>query len=175
MTESEDSRDGPAYQSFATAVGQRLRVARERLGWSLVRAADESHGRFARTTLLAWERATRSVKITTLHALADLYRVPITTLLPTMAEQTNTTRVDLEPTVLDLNALPTLPVHLARPMTRYAAIVQGIRDTVATDHLRVRAADLIVIAALLDTTPAGLVDQLARWHVLVPSTSSCDR
>jgi transcriptional regulator with XRE-family HTH domain len=168
MTEPEGGSDRPADRAYAAAVGRQLRVVRERLGWSLARAADESHGRFASTTLLAWEHATRALKIDVLHALADLYRVPVTTLLPATLEQTTTARADLGPIVLDLHALPALPVHLARPLTRYATIVQGIRDTIATDRLRVRTADLVVIAALLETTPTDLIDQLSRWHALVP-------
>jgi hypothetical protein len=160
-------------QAYRVELGHRLRAARELLGWSLGRTERESNGRFPASTLGAWERAQRTIGITSLYAIAELYRVPVSGFLPKTGRPTAPADsvAGLGPVVLDVGALSNLPVQLARPLIRYATIVLAARNIDTADHLAVRTADLFVLATILDTTPADLLDQLDRWHALVPADS----
>lgn len=63
-------------------VGERLRQARKRKGWSLHRVQDETGGAWPAVVVGSYERGDRAVSVVRLLALAELYGVPVVSLLP---------------------------------------------------------------------------------------------
>lgn len=74
------------------------------------------------------------------------------------------------PVVLDVTALWKLPPHLSRTITHLVTIVLTDRGHLDPHQLPIRATDVYVLAASHGTTPADLLDQLARWGVLMTDT-----
>jgi transcriptional regulator with XRE-family HTH domain len=67
---------------YALAVGMRLRAVRMALGWSLADAEEQSWGNIKAVVISSYERADRGVTISRLAEIADLYQVPVASLLP---------------------------------------------------------------------------------------------
>jgi len=67
---------------YALEVGARLRAVRMALGWSLHDAEEQSWGRLKAVVISSYERADRAMAIGRLAEIADLYQVPVASLLP---------------------------------------------------------------------------------------------
>jgi transcriptional regulator with XRE-family HTH domain len=62
-------------------VGSMLRIARRRRGWTLREAAAASGERFKTSTIAAYELGRRSITVSALYELAELYDTSVTALL----------------------------------------------------------------------------------------------
>jgi transcriptional regulator with XRE-family HTH domain len=62
-------------------VGSLLRIARRRRGWTLREAAAASGERFKSSTIAAYELGRRSITVSALYDLAELYETSVTALL----------------------------------------------------------------------------------------------
>jgi transcriptional regulator with XRE-family HTH domain len=156
-----------ARADFTAQLGEQLRTARLRMGWSLTQAAAASNGQYAAVVIGSYERGERHVSIQALAELADLYGLTATTLLP--ADDTTTVEQDLHelgPVTVLVHELHQLPLHLARPIARYVTTVLAARHTLHAEQVTIRTSDLFVLAAVTDTTPAGLLAQLDHFGVL---------
>lgn len=143
---------------FNAALGERLRRARKARGWSLVEVEEATKGEFKASVMGAYERGERSLSVSRLCRLADLYRVSPASLLPTAVELEAT-----EPVVVDLTAAEEMPEEQADTLDRYLAAIQVMRSDVAGPTLSVRQSDLKVLAALLDTdSPAEALERLSN-------------
>lgn len=161
---------------WAGELGRRLRAAREATGWTPAQAAELTHGPVTVSGELIgkWERAERNIRVPQLYCLAELYRVPVAELLPRAdgggAPFPERTADPDAPVVLDVTALWKLPPHIGRTITHFVTTVLTDRGHLDADQVRIRATDVYVLAASHGTTPAGLLDQLARWGVLMLDT-----
>lgn len=109
-------------ESWAEAVGGRVRQARRRRGWSLERAVAESAGRFKAATLSSYERGDRQITLGVLYGLADLYGVPVQALLPGCERFDETDE--------------RLVAHIAHlPDERRAVVVALVEQLMAVDEL----------------------------------------
>lgn len=143
---------------FNEQVGERLREARRRSGWSLLDVEDASDGEFKASVLGAYERGERSVSASRLWRLAQLYRVHVATLLPG-AERDGV--VADEGVMVDLDAAERLSEEQGELIERYLAAIQTMRQDPAGPTLAVRKSDLRVLNALLDADSAAALRKLA--------------
>jgi transcriptional regulator with XRE-family HTH domain len=110
-------------------VGSLLRLARRRRGWTLREAAAASGERFKSSTIAAYELGRRSITVSALYELADLYETSITALIdPRLAAN------DRASTLVErIDRLP--PEHRELVI---ALVEQMYRDTRLTTGLRTR-------------------------------------
>jgi transcriptional regulator with XRE-family HTH domain len=149
---------------YARELGARLRAIRQQQGLSLQGVEEKSHGRWKAVVVGSYERGDRAVTVAKLSELADFYRVPISELLPNDAP----TRVDSAgKVVIDLERLAELPHEEVGPLARYARSIQHQRGDYNGRVLSIRADDLRALAIVYDLSPAGLVERLTEWGVLV--------
>jgi transcriptional regulator with XRE-family HTH domain len=106
-----------------------LRLARRRRGWTLREAAAASGERFKSSTIAAYELGRRSITVSALYELADLYETSITALIdPRLAVN------DRASTLVErIDRLP--PEHRELVI---ALVEQMYRDTRLTTGLRTR-------------------------------------
>lgn len=144
---------------FNQEVGDRLRDARRRRGWSLLDVEESSEGEFKASVLGAYERGERSVSAGRLWRLAQLYDIHVATLLPG-AERTE---VDDEGVLLDLDAAGSMSPEQGELIERYLAAIQVMRKDASGHTMTVRRSDLRVLNVLLETeTPAAAMKRLAE-------------
>ena len=75
--------NGRSYDpEYSVRVGRRLRDLRTARGWSLADVSDLTGGNIAVANIGAWERGDRSVPVYRLADLADIYGVPVGSLIP---------------------------------------------------------------------------------------------
>ncbi len=145
-------------ESFNVAMGERLRRARRARGWSLLEVEEATEGEFKASVLGAYERGERSLSVSRLCRLAELYHVTPAALLPGAAEL-----AAAEPVVVDLTSAENMPPEQADTLDRYLAAIQLMRRDVAGPTLSVRQSDLKVLAALLETdNPAQALERLSH-------------
>jgi transcriptional regulator with XRE-family HTH domain len=80
----QETRKGAApsrNQDVQSQVGSLLRTARRRRGWTLREAAAASGERFKSSTIAAYELGRRSITVSALFELAELYETSVTALL----------------------------------------------------------------------------------------------
>jgi excisionase family DNA binding protein len=164
-TEAEDDPRRDGGDEFSVALGAGLRAARLDRGWSLQDAAAAAGRGIQPTTIDGYERGDRRITASRLATLAAAYGLTPAELLP--RSDRAAPHVAVGAITLAVDRLDQLPAHLAGPMSRYAAAVLDARGTPLAHRLTMRSADLFVLAPALDTTPAGLIQQLDRWNVLV--------
>ncbi|HEX5672190.1 MAG TPA: helix-turn-helix transcriptional regulator, partial [Acidimicrobiia bacterium] len=71
---------------FDRLLGERLRAARKRRGWSLHDVEKYSDSEFKSSVLGAYERGERTVSVQRLHRLSQLYSVDVVQLIPISPE-----------------------------------------------------------------------------------------
>lgn len=155
---SEDDR-------FAGQVGARLRRVRQQQGLSLHDVEAVSRGELKASVVGAYERGERTVSVLRLHRLADFYRVPLGELLPDRRAGDEQDRGPSPEVVIDLVALEE---HAPRQpaLSRYVSAIQARRGDYNGRVLTVRAADLATLAAVMDTDPTALREQLATAGIV---------
>lgn len=144
--------------SFNSALGERLRRARKARGWSLVEVEEATDGEFKASVMGAYERGERSLSVSRLARLAELYQVSPAALLPGASEI-----ADAAPVVVDLTSAENMPAEQADTLDRDLAAIQVMRRDVGGPTLSVRQSDLKVLAALIETdNPAQALERLSN-------------
>jgi len=149
---------------YAKSLGARLRSIRQQQGLSLQGVEEKSGGRWKAVVVGSYERGDRAVTVARLSELAEFYRVPISELLPEEGPGREQAAGRL---VIDLERLALLPNDETAPLARYARSIQQQRGDYNGRVLSIRADDLRALAIVYDLSPAGLVDRLTEWGVLV--------
>ena len=126
---------------FDRALGERLRAARRRRGWSLHEVERTSGNEFKSSVLGAYERGERSISVQRLHRLAQIYAVEVAHLIPSADEVAN------KETVIDLDAMGTAEPGVSEAIDRFLSTIQLRRRS--DGDLTIRQSDLEFLAALL--------------------------
>ena len=129
---------------FNLALGQRLRAARRRRGWSLGEVETNTVGEFKASVLGAYERGERAISVQRFVRLAEMYAVSAGELLPAAAS---------DGFVIDLDALSDEPVEI---VDMYLAAIQLLRRK--TGDAEVRQSDRAIIGSLMQTRRSVPVD-----------------
>lgn len=147
---------------YAQRLGERLRNVRQQQGLSLHDVESASHGRMKASVVGAYERGERAVSVSRLRSLAEFYRVPVTQLLPDAVSRPRPRgagaglRIDL--VRLDVlarpDAAPGVPEYAI--IGRYLRAIQARRGDYNGRVLTMRGADVLALAAVLDTAPEEL-------------------
>ena len=103
---------------FDRALGERLRAARRRKGWSLHEVERSSNNEFKSSVLGAYERGERSISVQRLHRLARIYAIDVAHLIPSADE------VDSKETVIDLDAMGTADPSVSEAIDRFLSTIQ---------------------------------------------------
>lgn len=144
---------------FNALVGERLREARRRRGWSLLDVEDASDGEFKASVLGAYERGERSVSAARLWRLAQLYEVHVASLLPG-AERGET---DVESVFVDVDSAAYVSPEQGELIERYLSAIQVMRKDADGPTMTVRKSDLRVLNALLESdSPKQALERLAE-------------
>ncbi len=149
---------------YARALGERLRRVRQQQGLSLHDVEERSHGELKASVVGAYERGERAVSITRLHHLADFYRVPVGELLPDSATAPRFEDAGPE-LVIDLVALESRRAE-EPALRRYVDAIQARRGDYNGRVLTVRASDLDLLAAVLESSPDELRVRLASAGIV---------
>ena len=129
---------------FNLALGQRLRAARRRRGWSLGEVETNTQGEFKASVLGAYERGERAISVQRFVRLAEMYAVSASELLPAAAA---------DGFVIDLDALSDEPVEI---VDMYLAAIQLLRRE--TGDAEVRQSDRAIIGSLMQSRRSVPVD-----------------
>lgn len=145
--------------TYAEELGDRLRNVRQQQGLSLHDVEEVSGGELKASVVGAYERGERAVSVSRLRALADFYRVPMAQLLPGRSaprvEPSSGAGLRIDLTRLSLEGAPDLAV-----VERYLGAIQARRGDYNGRVLTVRGADVHALAAVLDTDPVSLREDL---------------
>jgi transcriptional regulator with XRE-family HTH domain len=166
--------------SYAKALGARLREIRQQQGWTLHAIERQSGGTWKAVVIGSYERGDRAITAQRLVELADFYGIPVLECLPT--DHRHHGIESGMKVVLNLTRLRELPAHQVGPLARYAATIQTQRDNHNTDHntdydattLSIRTEDLFSLAIIYEMNPAQLTAQLRAWDVLATDTDHTD-
>lgn len=147
--EEEQTTDAERY---ATELGERLRNVRQQQELSLHDVEDASQGELKASVVGAYERGERAVSVSRLRTLAEFYRVPVSSLLPTTNGTSRPSRRTGERLVIDLTALEFEGVDTEERevIERYVGAIQAQRGDYNGRVLTVRASDVRALAAVLD-------------------------
>jgi transcriptional regulator with XRE-family HTH domain len=129
---------------FNLALGQRLRAARRRRGWSLGEVETNTQGEFKASVSGAYERGERAISVQRFVRLAEMYAVSAGELLPAAAS---------DGFVIDLDALSDEPVEI---VDMYLAAIQLLRRE--TGDAEVRQSDRAIIGSLMQSRRSVPVD-----------------
>ncbi len=125
---------------FSYALGQRLRAARRRRGWSLGDVESNTGGEFKASVVGAYERGERAISVQRFVKLAAAYATAAADLLPNPPEAD---------TIIDLDALDADNGDL---VDRYLSAIQTMRRQPGSDE--VRESDRAVISSLIQGVKA---------------------
>ena len=146
-----------AADRYAAELGDRLRNVRQQQQLSLHDVEARSEGELKASVVGAYERGERAVSVARLRTLAEFYRVPVSSLLPSTngavhAEGARSGRRGGERLVLDLTALehPLVDSRDREIIERYVVSIQAQRGDYNGRVLTVRASDVRALAAVLD-------------------------
>lgn len=170
--------------SYATRVGERLRVVRKQKRMSLQAVESASQHEFKASVLGAYERGERAISVPRLQRLARFYNVPVDQLLPrdlgpegpTWAtgddaidlreEQSISRSTDDGRVSLDLGRLESLAAPERELLNRYIGMIQLQRQDFNGQVLTIRQEDLRAIACLFEATPEGMRRRLDQLGLL---------
>lgn len=128
--------------NFDHLLGERLRAARKRRGWSLNEVERRSGQEFKSSVLGAYERGERSISVQRLHRLSQIYIVDVAQLIPEAAAENG------EETVIDLDAMTSADETVSEAIDRFLSAIQLRRRSPEGD-LTVRQTDIEFLAALV--------------------------
>ena len=144
--------DTTAAERYATELGDRLRNVRQQQDLSLHDVEANSDGELKASVVGAYERGERAVSVSRLRALAEFYRVPVSSLLPTNGSTARAPSRSGERLVIDLTALEFDGVadEEREVIERYVGAIQAQRGDYNGRVLTVRSSDVRALAAVLD-------------------------
>ena len=140
---------------FDHALGERLRAARRRRGWSLHDVENHSGHEFKSSVLGAYERGERSISVQRLHRLAQIYAIDVARLIPSSDD------LGQLPTVIDLDAMGEADPTISEAIDRFLSAIQ-LRRRSAEGDLTVRQSDLEFLAALVRADRSAVKRALAE-------------
>ena len=153
-TTTIDVAAAEAADHYATELGERLRNVRQQQQLSLHDVEARSEGELKASVVGAYERGERAVSVARLRTLAEFYRVPVSSLLPSTSGgvTVSVARRTGETLVLDLTALehPLIESQARQIIERYVGAIQAQRGDYNGRVLTVRASDVRALAAVLD-------------------------
>lgn len=129
-------------EDFDRALGERLRAARKRRGWSLHEVERRSNDEFKSSVLGAYERGERAISVQRLYGLARLYDVDVSHLIPVGGDASDGS------VTIDLEAMAAADEQMSEAIDRVLVAIQ-MRRRNGTGDLAVRKADLELLAALV--------------------------
>lgn len=141
-----------AAERYAVELGERLRNVRQQQDLSLHDVEDASDGELKASVVGAYERGERAVSVSRLRALADFYRVPVSSLLPSSGGSRRSDGRTGERLIIDLTALDFEGVQdeEREVIERYVGAIQAQRGDYNGRVLTVRSSDVRALAAVLD-------------------------
>lgn len=107
---------------FNGQLGSLIRRARRSRGWSLIDVEDASEGEFKASVLGAYERGERTLSVSRLTRLSELYEVNTADLIPTMRS------IPSDEVVIDLVATESLDGERAKVIDQYLAAIRLMRS-----------------------------------------------
>jgi transcriptional regulator with XRE-family HTH domain len=144
-------------------VGERLRLIRVQRGMSLQDVHRATDGEFKAAVLGAYERGERSLSVPRLQRLAVCYDVPMNQLLP--EEDTYAvTAGRVGGVTIDLTRIEALDATTGAVIDRFLRGIQVQRQDFNGKVLTIRAADVAMLAMLLDLPDHDLVAELERHN-----------
>jgi transcriptional regulator with XRE-family HTH domain len=155
---------------YQRQLGDRLRAIRAQQDLTLQDVEDRSDGRWKAVVVGSYERGDRSITISKLAELGRFYGVPLADLLPPTVRRADVEDDPDRPPrfVLDLTRLedglvtdPSLS-----GLRRYAHRIQVRRGDYNGRVLTLRSNDLAALAAVIDTEPDALVNELQTRQIL---------
>ena len=164
ILETSEGR-GPVEESYAKALGMRLRAIRQQQALSLQGVEEKSHGHWKAVVVGSYERGDRAVTVQRLSELAAFYGVPVSELLPGSVDVGAGAQAPPK-LVLDLERLQQLDLDEARPLSRFTAHVQQMRGDYNGRVLTIRSEDLRTLALIYDEPTSQLAERLIEWGVL---------
>ena len=141
------------------AIGAALRNARRSRRLTLRDVEASSHGSVSAAALGGWERAERSITVARFIELAHLYGFTPEQLLRDALERSRV-HPPAKSIVIDLTRLGSLPEEESTTIGRFAQSIKAKRGDHVSNVLSLRAGDLEVWAAHMDTPPEVLIDHL---------------
>lgn len=152
-------------ETYAKALGMRLRAIRQQQALSLQGVELRSEGRWKAVVVGSYERGDRAVTVQRLSELAGFYGVPVNVLLPggndLGAGAESPPRI-----VLDLERLQQLDLAESGPLERFTAGIQSMRGDYNGRVLTIRNDDLRTLALIYDEPVSHLAERLIEWGVL---------
>lgn len=140
-------------ENLRRQVGHRLREVRLALGLTLEGATATSRQEIKTSTLGSYERGDRTITVSRLYALAELYGVPVHDLLPERVSDPAADEViDLrDETIAESHSAAKIPVEMLE-----ALIAEFIRSIRSLRHGGgvIRRDDVQIIAEFVGLTPA---------------------
>lgn len=157
--------DDEVPPSYASQVGDRLRIVRRQQALSLQAVEALSGGEFRASALGAYERGERVISVPRLQRLASIYRVPVDQLLPpapgASAPREASPEGDGDGKVrIDLTRLEAAPSPERELVSRFVSLIQLQRQDFNGRVITVRDDDLRALACLLDTHPEHMRSRL---------------
>lgn len=158
-----------SQSEYQRRLGERLRAIRAQQDLTLQDVEELSDGRWKAVVIGSYERGDRAITIAKLAELSRFYGVPLADLLPgpdqdeQLAPPDDTPRfvIDLTRLEADLERAPQLG-----GIKRYANRIQVRRGDYNGRVLTMRSDDLSALAAVFDTHPDDLVDELQSRAIL---------
>ncbi len=129
-------------KDFNGQLGSKIRRARRAKGWSLIDVEDVTEGEFKASVLGAYERGERTLSVSRLSRLAELYEVNVADLIPTMRSMPS------DEVVIDLVAAEDLEGERGEVIDQYLSAIRLMRSG-SSIGTSVRRSDLRVLAALI--------------------------
>lgn len=153
--------------SYAKAVGERLRGLRRQRGLSLLAVEEASEREFKASVLGAYERGERVISVLRLQRLAEFYRVPVDQILPRPANRTSPpagaeTFAPKRPLSIDLGRLNATESIEGQVIRRYIQALLGQRAGFHGNLFTIRAEDLQVIGRFLERDEVSMEMRLVE-------------
>lgn len=149
--------------SYTESVGSRLRQVRVQQGLSLQDVERRSGGTWKAAVVGSYERGDRNVSASRLCELAEFYGVSPTEVLP--QEDAPRPADRSQGIVVDLTRIEGAGERW-RTLRRYCESIQLQRGDYNRQLLSIRGDDLRALAAVMETSPDALVEELATAGVL---------
>jgi transcriptional regulator with XRE-family HTH domain len=140
--------------SFNRRLGEHLRRLRKQKGLSLLDVEAASAEEFKASVLGAYERGERAISASRLVRLAEIYRLPVQAMLPSVDGAEASPAVGL---AIDLERLSQSEAPEAKTAARYVRHLQAQRGEWAGRVFRIRAEDVRALACACDVGPDDLV------------------